>query len=61
MKIAEIKNKDKKTLAEMLSQKREAIRAARFGSAGSKSRNVRETRGLRKEVARILTVLNAKA
>ncbi len=58
MKIADIKNKDKKTLSEMLSQKREALRTFRFGMAGSKSRNVKEGNNLKKDIARIMTVLN---
>ena len=32
----------------------------RFGSAGSRSRNTREGRGLRKEIARALTEVNAR-
>jgi len=43
----------KKTLAD----KQEALRAFRFGGAGSRSRNVREGRNLRKEIAQILTEL----
>lgn len=61
MKITEIKTKDEKTLTDMLSAKREALRNFRFGTAGSKSRNVKEGNNLRKDIARILTVLNTKA
>lgn len=60
MKSAEIKGKDKKTLAEMLGQKREALRNFRFGSAGSKTRNVKEGHNLKKEIARIMTEINRK-
>ena len=35
--------------------KREELRALRFGVAGSKNRNVKAARSLRKEVARALT------
>lgn len=46
----------KKTLAD----KQEALRAFRFGGAGSRSRNVREGRELRKEIAQVLTELRAR-
>jgi ribosomal protein L29 len=47
-------------LHKSLADKREALRAFRFGGAGSRSRNVREGRGLRKEIARLLTELNSR-
>ena len=40
--------------------KREALRAFRFGGSGSRARNVREGRNLRREIARILTELGAR-
>jgi len=43
-----------------IAQKREALRTFRFGGAGSRSRNVREGRELRKEIARLLTELNSR-
>ncbi len=57
--------KDKTTKNEIdlikeLGDKREALRVIRFGIAHSKSRNVKETKGLKKEVARILTELNSR-
>ena len=44
-----------------IKEKREALRAFRFGSAGSRSRNVREGRTLRKDVARLMTELSARS
>ena len=38
-----------------IAEKREALRGFRFGSAGSRSRNTREGRNLRKDIARLLT------
>ncbi len=58
MKSADIVNKDKKTLMEMLAEKREALRLFRFGTAGSKTRNVKEGQNLKKDIARILTEKN---
>lgn len=51
------KAQDSNELKKTLADKREALRAFRFGAAGSRSRNVREGRNLRKEIAQILTVL----
>jgi ribosomal protein L29 len=39
---------------------REGLRAFRFGAAGSRSRNVREGRETRKQIARALTELRAR-
>ena len=43
-----------------LTQKQEELRTFRFGAAGSRSRNVREGRTLRKTIARIMTELSAQ-
>lgn len=53
--MKEYKNKDKKELIALVKDKRTALRNFRFGVAGSKIRNVKEARSLRKEIARILT------
>ena len=52
--------KNEKDLIKELGDKREALRVIRFGIAHSKSRNVKETKVLKKEVARILTELNSR-
>lgn len=41
-------------------QKREALRSFRFGSAGSRSRNTREGRNLRKDIARLMTEVSTR-
>lgn len=41
-------------------EKREALRSFRFGSAGSRTRNTREGRGLRKTIARLMTEASAR-
>lgn len=58
--MADITNKTVETLQTELTEKREALRVFRFGGAGSRSRNVREGRTLRKDIARLLTELNAR-
>ena len=61
MKSTELKNKVQTALTDLLSQKREVLRRFRFGSAGSKIRNVKEGTNLKKDIARILTELNVKS
>jgi ribosomal protein L29 len=58
MKSKDIVNKTASDLLKMLSDKRETLRVFRFGAAGAKSKNVREGRAVRKDIARILTALN---
>jgi len=59
MKIGEFKNKEKNELRKLLKDKKEALRNFRFGIAGSKTRNVKEGNALKKDIARIMTILNA--
>jgi len=47
-------------LQKLCVEKRESLRVFRFGGAGSRSRNVREGRTLRKEIAQIMTELRAR-
>ena len=53
-------DRSKEELTKIVSDKREELRALRFNVAGSKTRNVKAARNLRKEVARALTASNAK-
>lgn len=56
----ELEKKDDKALAEFVNEKREAIRNFRFSNTGSATRNVKAARADKKEVARALTLLNAR-
>ncbi len=58
MKKTSYKGKARDVLIKELTSKREAVRSARFASAGSKTRNVRDYRNAKKDIARILTELN---
>ncbi len=60
MKMQDIKNKSKADLSVLLSEKRDALKGFRFNVTGSKIKNVKEARNLKKDVARILTALNTK-
>jgi len=58
MKMKEITNKTATDLNRLLTEKKEALRAFRFGSAGAKTKDVKAGRTLRKDIARIMTELN---
>ncbi len=58
MKIKEFTKKSTKELQTLLSEKRLALRTFRFSVAGSNTRNVKEGNGLKKDIARIMTLLN---
>lgn len=60
MKKINLTEKKDEELTRMLAEKREALRTFRFNSAGSALRDVRAYRTDRKDVARILTELNAR-
>ena len=53
--MTDLKQQSVEELDSSIAEKREALRVFRFGGAGSRSRNVREGRDLRKEIARLLT------
>ncbi len=58
--MAELKQWNVEDLQKEIAQKREALRNFRFGGEGSRARNVREGRTLRKEIARLLTEINSR-
>ena len=53
-------NKTHADLANLLNEKRGALRVFRFGSTGGKAKNVKEGKANRKEIARIMTTMSAK-
>ncbi len=56
----EFAKKNTKELQTLLTEKRLALRTFRFSIAGSNARNVKEGVALKKDIARILTLLNTK-
>ena len=56
-----LKEMKKGELDKKLAILRENARVIRFKKEGSKSKNVKESLALRKDIARILTELNAKS
>ncbi len=61
MKNETLKNKTDKDLIKKLEDKRKQLRAFRFGVEGSKTKNIREGRNTRREIARILTEMKLRA
>lgn len=58
--MKELKDKKIEDLKKMVAEKREALRSFRFGISGSKVKNVKEGRNIKKETARILTEINSR-
>lgn len=59
--MKEFLKKSTNELKSLLSEKRLALRNFRFAVSGSNVRNVKEGNVLKKDIARILTILNKKA
>ncbi len=60
MKKKDIQKKSAKELATLITEKQVALRAFRFGIAGSNVRNVREGRMIKKDIARAKTLLHTQ-
>jgi large subunit ribosomal protein L29 len=57
MKISELAQKNKSELEKLLQENKERLRVLRFDLAAGKVKNVREIRKIKKDIARILTIL----
>ena len=57
MRIIELRQKNKEELQRILVEDREHLRSLRFDLAAGKVKNVREIRKIRKDIARVLTLL----
>ncbi|MEK7133615.1 MAG: 50S ribosomal protein L29 [Patescibacteria group bacterium] len=58
--MIDFSKQDVAELQKLVADKRESLRTFRFGGAGSRTRNTREGRNVRKEIAQILTELRAR-
>jgi len=58
--MADLKSWSIEDLQKEIATKREALRTFRFGEAGTRTRNVREGRTIRKDIARLLTEMNSR-
>lgn len=57
MKTKELREKNSEELKKQLVEKREAVRKLRFEISAKQTKNVREIRNNKKDIAKILTVL----
>jgi large subunit ribosomal protein L29 len=60
MEIKELRRKTKEGLEREAKEKRERLRSLRFDLAAGKVKNVREIRQIKKDIARILTLIKQK-
>ncbi len=60
MKIQEIKKKSKSELQDLLFKKREELRKFNFSIRSGKIKNIKSISEIKKDIARILTVLKNK-
>lgn len=60
MKIKELSEKNAEELKKILSEKRDKVRSIRFEIATKQVKNNQEITKEKKDIARILTLLNAK-
>lgn len=58
MKIREIREKTREELMLLVGERREALRTVRFNIASREAKNHQEHRAIRREIARILTILH---
>jgi len=61
MKIKELRQKSKDDLNKILQDNKEKMRQIRFDLSSGKVKNVREINKIKKDIARILTILNEKS
>ncbi len=54
-----LKGMKKDELATNLSALRESLRAIHFKTEGARSKNVKEAAGVKKQIARVMTAMNA--
>ena len=59
MQIKELREKNKEELKKLLEEKREEVRKLRFDIASKQMKNNRLLRNVKRDVARIFTLLNA--
>ena len=58
MKIKDLRQKTEKELQDLLTEKRKRLGQLKFDLASKKIKNVREIRWLRRDIARILTLIS---
>jgi ribosomal protein L29 len=57
--MSDFKGKNRKELVKLLTDKKDALRDFKLGNSRSKTKNVKEGRNIRKDIARIMTEITA--
>lgn len=57
--ITKLADKSKKDLIKLLSEKKDALQSFRLGNTRSKTKNVKEGKTIRKDIARIMTIIDS--
>ncbi len=57
MKVSDLRKNKKKELEKMIEDKRKKLQDVRFRLSSGRVKNVKEARDLRKDIAKILTIL----
>lgn len=60
MKVKELRQKTNEELKKILGESRKRFLELKFNLAGGKVKNVKEIQGLKRDIARILTLLSEK-
>ena len=58
MKIKEIKGKSIEELKKLLKEKRDSLKDIVFSVSGSRAKNVKSISSIKKDIARVLTLIN---
>jgi len=61
MKMKELKDKTQESLEKLLQEKREKLRQLRFELSQDKLKNVSEIKNIKKNIARVLTIITLKS
>ena len=56
--MKELIQKTEKELKQLLIEKKDALRVFNFALSGSKTKNLKEGKNIKKEIAQIMTILN---
>ncbi|MBI4090613.1 MAG: 50S ribosomal protein L29 [Candidatus Komeilibacteria bacterium] len=60
MKLKELRETEQKVLQDRLAELREKERSIKFGLGNREVKNIREVRGVKREIAHILTVISER-
>jgi len=60
MEVSDLKKKDVESLVALAKELRESLRIIRFEGAGSRARDVKQAKAVRRNIARIETELRAR-